>query len=359
MNKKLVTQNPDRYTKEGAQWKISASPNIKPIYLPKGVNPSELLPLLTVDGIIVEVGEYKLISQATLDYIKEYNNPHYDIVQNGEVMGKPIGKTIRTIKVNLDSLSTSANERDILNRNAGVASVEYIYESNPIPNTDLSQNLVDQINYTLNPNYNRPKDTYNLAELQLGPADAYDIRPFNALNAQDLENNIFSYGKLEDYLNTVKEKQINLQRDFSLLKEVFWEGKLPTELTTYKITKMATAEDKLEEGDIQIVYKNSQPILSVVPKAPENENVQLPKIPPSNIVVYAVAGRKGSFVTLTKEDPTAGGGGKSTKYYSGKQFLGEKWKVVNGKQVYKVYDTDGIRLLGYIVEDRKDAVVQL
>jgi hypothetical protein len=359
MNKKLVTQNPDRYTKEGAQWKISASPNIKPIYLPKGVEPSELLPLLTVDGIIVEVGEYKLISQNTLDYIKEYDNPHYDIVQNGEVMGKPVGKTIRTIKVNLDSLSTSANERDILNRNAGVASVEYIYESNPIPNTGLSQNLVDQINYTLNPNYNRPKDTYNLAELQLGPADAYDIRPFNALNNQDLENNIFSYGKLEDYLNTVKEKQINLQRDFSLIKEVFWEGKLPTELTTYKITKMATAEDKLEEGDIQIVYKNSQPILNIVPKAPENENVQLPKIATSDIAVYAVAGRKGSFVGVSQNDPTTGAPGKTSKYYSGKQFLGAKWKVVNGKQIYKVYDTDGIRLLGYIVEDRKDAIVQL
>lgn len=354
MTNKDIVQNPERYFNEGAKWKISASPNIEPIYLPKGVNPNGLLPVLKVDGVMVEVGGYKLISQNTLDLIKLWNNPHYDIKQNGTIKGVSIGNTIRTLKVNIDTLFKSANERDILNRNAGVTSVDYIYESsmgNMVPGTNLSMNIVDQINYTLSPDYNRPKDTYLIAQLELGPADAYDIRYNNALDKQDLENNVFSYAKLEEYLNAVKEKQINLQKDFSLIKEVFWEGKLPAELTTYKITKMATAEDKTEEGDVQIVYKAAQPILNIVAKPPTNETVQLPKVASSNIGVYAIAGKisYASGVDIWPNDPSTGNKGKSKgKFYSEKRFVGSFHKKFGDNEIWKVYEPDGKILRGYI-----------
>jgi hypothetical protein len=360
MNIKQINQNSDRYTNESTQWKISASKDIKPIYLPIGVNPLNLLPVLEVDGVIVEVGEYKLISQTTLNNIKDSNNPHYNLNENGVVKGVSIGKTIPTLRINLDSLQSLSEERDIVNRNASVNSVQYIFQGETIPNTNLSLNLVKQINYTLNPNVDRPKDTYNLTELQLAPLDVYDIRTETALNNQDLNNNIFSYSKLETYLNSVKETQMGLQKDFSLIKEVFWEGKLPADLNTYKITKMATAEDKLEEGDIQIVYKNSQPILNISPKAPENENVQLPKIPTSDLKIYVVAGKKNNRVLVYEKDPSTGNGGQvKYKFFSGKRFVGSFHKNYNNQQIYKVWDNNtSTLLLGYGISDETNGIFE-
>lgn len=350
MIKKDIVQNKDRYTKEGAQWKISASPNVKPLYLPIGVNPTDLLPVLEVDGVIVEVGQYKLISQATLNNIKDSNNPHYDLNENGKVNGVSMGKTIPTLKINLDSLTQSANERDTLNRNAGVASVEYIYEGQTVGDTNLSVNLVKQINYTLNPNIDRPKDTYYLTELQLASNDVYDIQTEAIVNAQDLEGNIFSYAKLEEFLNAAKDTQINLQKDFTLIKEVFWEGKLPTELPTFKVTKTATAEDKFEEGDIQLVYKSAQPIVAVIASPPPNTEVQLPKIKPSNVQVWALSGKNYSGLGVYEKDPTTGGDrGKRLRLIgAGGRFIGEFYKNWNNSKVYKVYDADGIKVIGYL-----------
>lgn len=356
MINKEIGQNPDRYTKEGGQWKISASKDIKPLYLPIGVNPTNLLPVLEVDGVIVEIGDYKLISKKTLDNIKVSNNPHYDLNENGVVNGVSMGKTIPTLKLNLDSLTQAAKERDTLNRNAGISSVEYIYQGGTIPDTDLSLNIVKQINYTLNPDINRPDDTYYLADLQLAPNDVYDIKTENALTAQDLDNNIFSYSKLEDYLNSVKDTQIGLQRDFTLIKEVFWEGKLPVDTTTYKVTKTATAEDTPQPGDIQIVYKNAQPIVAVIAKEPPNTEVQLPKIKPSNVQVWAVAGRGAFQVNVYDKDPTTGGGDRGRKLRSlrpGARFIGELTdKRFNNLRVYKVYDSDGIKVIGWIADNR-------
>lgn len=355
MNKKLIGQNPERYKREGAQWKISSSPNVEPLYLPIGVNPTDLLPVLEVDGVIVEVGGYKLISQTTLNNIKDSNNPHYDLNENGKVNGVSIGKTIPTLKINLDSLTQSANERDILNRNAGVASVEYIYEGATVGDTNLSVNLVKQINYTLNPNIDRPKDTYTLTELQLASNDVYDIKTEAVVNTQDLEGSIFSYSKLEEFLNAAKDTQINLQKDFTLIKEVFWEGKLPTELNTFKVTKMATAEDKFEEGDIQLVYKSAQPIISVVATPPSNENVQLPKIKTSNVQIWAVSGKGYISIGLYDKDPTTGGGRgrKLRSYGAGARFLGELTdKKFENKPVYRVYDADGTKPIGWVADNR-------
>jgi hypothetical protein len=46
MSIKQLNQNPERYQNEGAQWKISASKAIKPIYLPKGLPLTNLKPVI-------------------------------------------------------------------------------------------------------------------------------------------------------------------------------------------------------------------------------------------------------------------------------------------------------------------------
>ena len=127
---KTISQNPDRYSKQGTNWVVSASPDIVPIYLPIGVELQNLKPLIKANGIVVKVGENYLCSLETLNLIKESNNPHYDIVQNGTLKVKDksvvIGKTIKIIELNLDNLTTIIGNREFMNRQSGVTSVSYI-----------------------------------------------------------------------------------------------------------------------------------------------------------------------------------------------------------------------------------------
>jgi hypothetical protein len=100
---KLISQNPERYSKQGSNWVISAAKAVTPITLPIGVPLQNLKPLIEANGIIVKVGEMYLCSLTTLNLIKQSNNPHYDIVQNGTLKVKDkdvvIGKTIKIIEL--------------------------------------------------------------------------------------------------------------------------------------------------------------------------------------------------------------------------------------------------------------------
>ena len=53
-----ITQNPQRYTQQTNSWVISASPNISPITIEKGISIGNLKPVLEVDGIIVKADDW-------------------------------------------------------------------------------------------------------------------------------------------------------------------------------------------------------------------------------------------------------------------------------------------------------------
>ena len=267
---KEINQNPERYSKKGDSYQISATSSITPLDLPFGEIPKEeMLPVLAVDGIIVKVGEYKLISQTTLDTIRESNNPHYDIKGNGEVKGQPIGQTIPTITINIDNLISVSNERDVLNRVAGVTEVDYVYEGEVITDTNLSQALVEQINYTLTQDINRPLDKYTLAQLELSDESNYDITGLKVVTSQNIETNIFDFTKLTEFLKGVKERMKALNKDFNLIKDIHFKGMIPNTVNTYTISKRATPEDEQEDGDFNIVYKSSE--LASVEKTPTQQ----------------------------------------------------------------------------------------
>jgi len=257
MIKKPINQNEERYITKSDRYQISATSSIKPLDLPFGVMPENLFPVLEVDGIIVNVGEYKLISQATLDSIKESNNPHYDIKDNGEVKGKKIGQTIPSITLNTDKLLSVIKERDILNRVAGVVDVEYVTEGDVAGETNIPVNLVQQINYTLNSDVDRPMDTYTLAELQLSDESNYDLKGIEIVTRQSNEQ-IFDNTKLEIFLTDIKKRMQALGKDFDTIKDIHYSGLIPNDVDTFSITKMATSEDVQEADDFQIVYKSSK-----------------------------------------------------------------------------------------------------
>ena len=264
---KTISQNPDRYSKQGAQWVISASPDIQPIYLPIGVSLSNLKPLIKANGIVVKVGEDYLCSTNTLNEIKVSNNPHYDIVANGEVIVKDkrvtIGKTIKIIELDISRLQTIAELQDTRGVKAGVSSVEYIYEGDK---TDgVPNNLITQINYTLNQDSIRGLDTYTLYQLKLAPPAAY------SLDALDIvlqpQNELLDMPKLKVFTEGVRERLTLLRKDFNMIKEMFFNGTLPLNIGKVEITAQSLSDplqQLLGAKDLhQVIYKEVGSLQSI------------------------------------------------------------------------------------------------
>ena len=264
---KTISQNPDRYSKQGSSWVISASPDIAPIYLPVGVSLSNLKPVIKANGIIVKVGEDYLCSTNTLNEIKSSNNPHYDIVANGEVIVKDkrvtIGKTIKIIELDISRLQTIAELQDTRGVKAGVSSVEYIYEGDK---TDgVPNNLITQINYTLNQDSIRGLDTYTLYQLKLAPPAAY------SLDALDIvlqpQNELLDMPKLKVFTEGVRERLTLLRKDFKMIKEMFFNGTLPLNIGKVEITAQSLSDplqQLLGAKDLhQVIYKEVGSLQSI------------------------------------------------------------------------------------------------
>ena len=246
---KTISQNPDRYSKVGNSWVISASKAITPITLPIGVSLTNLKPLIKADGIIVKVGEDYLCSLATINLIKDSNNPHYDIIQNGSVKVKDkeviVGKTIKIIELNVASLTTIIASRDTLNLNAGAIDVVYGPETGLVEG--VPQGIIDQINYTLDKGSERPKDEYSifdfysLVDFKNNPKAAhYKITPLLVKTQQ--EDTVFDPAKLREYLIEVGNKLKLLENDFNLIQDIFYEAKLPNNPISYTEKEQALAD---------------------------------------------------------------------------------------------------------------------
>ena len=224
---KEISQNSDRYKVIGTGWNISASSDIKPLYLPKGIGLTNLKPLIQANGIIVKVGEDYLCSLYTLNEIRDSNNPHYDIVENGTITvgsgSVSIGKTVKIIELDISRLESIGNLQDIKGIKAGVESVEYIYEgekTDGIPN-----NLITQINYTLTEDSKRGLDTYSLYGLKLAPQEAYSMDALKVVEQNG--NELLDNAKLKVFTDGVRERVKLLREDFHMIKRMFFEGITP------------------------------------------------------------------------------------------------------------------------------------
>jgi hypothetical protein len=262
---KTISQNPDRYSKQGAQWVISASPDIQPIYLPIGVSLSNLKPLIKANGIVVKVGEMYLCSTNTLNEIKSSNNPHYDIIQNGEVMVRDkrvtIGKTIKIIELNLTNLTNIINSRDTLNRNAGVIDVIYGPETQSIDG--VPKGIIDQINYTLDQSSDRPMDEYSIfdfygmVDYMNNPAAAhYKVTPLLVQTQQ--ADTIFDPKKLREYLIEVSDKLKLLERDFNFIQDIFYEAIIPASPKVFSEIQQAIPDAETNNNHTVRRYSRSQ-----------------------------------------------------------------------------------------------------
>jgi len=259
-------QNPERYSKQGNKWQISALPKpptekekreIKPLMFDAGLPLDEIKAVLDVDGILIKVGTQYLCSKNTLKIIKDSNNPHYDVVANGTIPVKTkeitIGKTIPIISIDDTQFSAQGTARDLVNQNAGVKQVDYIYEGKLTEG--VSNNLIKQINYTLG-EVGRPGDSFELYDLKLADPMAYSVAPLIVSTTQ--EDGKFEKGKLESFLMGTKERLKILQSDFDMIRETFYNGAPPISKGILKIdNQVASAQDDTTFGGDSYTKKSS------------------------------------------------------------------------------------------------------
>jgi hypothetical protein len=257
MSIKEINQNSERYTNEGAQWKISASKDIKPIYLPIGVPLNNLKPVIKGNGIIVKIGLDYLCSKQTLNDIKDSKNPHYDIVENGKLMVKDkevsMGKTIKIIELDVTQLQTLIDKRDFQNRQAGVLDVSYIDDAENGLIEGIPIKLIDQINYTLDKVSERPSDKFEVVDYfkmvdsKNNPnASHYTIVPIITVTEQ--EKTIFEPLKLQTFLIELDKQLELLRNDFKQIQNTFFDGIIPTPNTYGIIIENIVA--KTDEDDL-------------------------------------------------------------------------------------------------------------
>ena len=274
MSIKEINQNSERYTNEGAQWKISASKDIKPIYLPIGVPLANLKPVIKGNGIIVKIGLDYLCSKQTLNDIKDSKNPHYDIVENGKLKVKDkevvIGKTIKIIELDVTKLQGIITGRDLQNRQAGVVDVSYIDDAQNGLIEGIPIKLIDQINYTLDKVSERPSDKFEVVDYfkmvdsKNNPnASHYTIVPIITVTEQ--EKTIFEPLKLQTFLIELDKQLELLRNDFKQIQNTFFDGIIPTPNTYGIIIENIVA--KTDEDDLGSIHtlrtRESSTLISV------------------------------------------------------------------------------------------------
>jgi len=273
MAKKPIEQNPERYKKKEDKWVISALPEeptkeqieiIKPLELEAGkpIDKDKLVPLLAVDGIVVKVNDFYIISSQTLSDIKDSNNPHYDIIENGKVLDVSIGKTVPIIEISDKQLEAIGNTRDIANKNAGVLEVDYIYETEL--EMGLPIGLINQINYTLSPDIPRPSDKFKTLDWALQSErneEVYNLKQLKIDTAQEKEKSLDTK-KMATFLKGVESSLKIIRKDFDDIKQCFMNAVLPG-LSTTNWDLVATTDTSNDTSDKPQTVSTTSTIVSV------------------------------------------------------------------------------------------------
>lgn len=223
-DKVKIEDGAERYSRQGGEWVVTAGD--KPLRRTFGGRPANWAPVLRADGIIVQLDldpQVWMISPRTLKQIEESANPHWDCAANGEVMGVTIGKTVPIIRLNIAGLADVIRKRDAGNSRAGVRDVVYLSESAKTE-YGIPVGLIEQINFTVDPNTERPEDTFEVYNLSL--SGDYSISSIVEKTRQ--ADGTLDKSKMADFLKAVKARQKGLQDDFNLIKGIYYKGQTGT-----------------------------------------------------------------------------------------------------------------------------------
>ena len=276
MAQRKLKKNPDRYVKTSMGWEVTAEPtdkiNVPPYTITENNSTGQKqITIKLVDdagGLMVELDNEYLVSNRIMMDLTDSNqtNPHFTYKQNGEVRlplmddsGKtigikttPIGKTIPILKVDIDSLNKKMQEELIPLAKAGVADVVFISED--------ANKLLGQINFTLSPSAVREMDEFKLYDLNLND-DVYSI---NAPPIEGLDENAkIDNDKLSKNLIEIDRRLQALNKDFNMIKEVYFNGKVPQGIikdkTTGTIVEGVTTTTNVESDPNKSSSQDPQP----------------------------------------------------------------------------------------------------
>lgn len=242
-----LTQSPERYSYRDGVYTISAKSDIKPITIQEGELTIELLPLLSVSGVIVHLkGTDKyLASIGMIEDLKDsmMTNPHYTYKEHSKILGAKMGKTIPILEVKVDGLEESVSKQKAKGKNAGVKEVKWSLEED-------YKGLIEQINWTLSPTSNKPKDEYKIFDLNLLGDYSVTTIPITPLD----ENARIPEDVLASNLKIINDRIVQLRKDFHSITDVFYKGLSSSpSSTTYNV--LASSEG--DELDVQVVTKTS------------------------------------------------------------------------------------------------------
>lgn len=260
----VLEQNPNRYSFENGAWKISAKSDIKPIEITEGELNIELSPLLSVGGVIVHIKgtEYYLGSIGLIEDLRDslQSNPHYSYKEHSKVLGAKMGRTIPILEVNISTIEESIAKQKEKGKFAGVKEVKWSLEED-------YKGLIEQINWTLSPSDNKPKDNYKIFDLNLSGDYSVKGLPITPLD----ENARIPEDVLANNLKVINDRIVQLKKDFNAITDVFYFGKSsPSSTTTYDV--LASAEG--EEFEVQVVTKDSVMVSKIATPTSQLADVQ-------------------------------------------------------------------------------------
>lgn len=233
----ILQQNPERYSKRGNDYVISAGEEIEPLKITPLDRDIRLEPLLPADikGVIIHLKGYNryLTSPSLFNELTESIkvNPHWNWKRHSEVLGVRMGRTIPIIPIDIDSVVSIISEQTNRIANAGVKQIEW-----GISDNDIS-GIIKQIAWTLSPSAGKPADSYTIYDLNID-AD-YTI-------ASSVESEL-----------EIQSRISALNRDFNRIKDLFYFRKTDSTAAT-KFTTIASSEEDSE--NIQVVTKQVIPI---------------------------------------------------------------------------------------------------
>jgi hypothetical protein len=266
-----LTQSPERYSYKEDRWLISATGSIPPVEILEDINADteiRLEPGLKVPGVIVHVAGTKLY-WASEELIETLNrdfetNPHYSYLfrtasgvsaASGSISGSLIGGTIPIITVQSEPLEARIEAAITRGKTAGVKSVEWPIKM-PVDGepegtlVEKYEGLLEQVNWTLSPFADKPKDKYKIWDLTLSgnytiTEDTFAVDPNNPTAG------------LEARLRSITDRMNGIRKDFRVITDEFYFGYTPIGATTTSYNVLSSADS--EEEDLMIDVKSKLP----------------------------------------------------------------------------------------------------
>jgi hypothetical protein len=340
-----------------------------------------LKPIIKSNGLVVKVGENYLCSLETLNMIQDSNNPHYDIIENGKIKVKDkevtIGKTIKMIELDITALNTAIEQREFMNRQSGVISVQYTNDENTLVD-GIPKKLLDQINYTLDKESSRPSDKLEVVDyfkmVDKGINPHYTIKPIRTVT--DQQKTIFDPKKLQTFIIELDSQLKLLRRDFNIIQDTFFKGIIPTPNTYGVLIEDKVAQADVDDADTNHSSKTTTTELITIEPTPIQTVAddaalanQPPIVPPTNLPtienwrlrrkrdgqkngmgIYPTANVK-NFNSYDKADKRTG------IIREGETFNGYKFKTLdNGFVIWAIQNVPTEAPTGYAYQGRGDSV---